>query len=274
MTVTDGINSCYQEITVNVTQPDLTFEVSPVEGFAPLTVNFSYTGQDELIRWNFGDGTSDSINTTTTHVYETPGIYNPVISINSGSPDYCPASQSVSITVNEKPYIEIPNFFTPNGDGINDYFQITSSGMQKMNVRIYDRWGIKMHEITEVDGKWDGLTESGKEALDGVYYFYLKAKGVDGLDYERKGSVTLIRDVINTYPNPVSDKVNLKVGSQLGDNLEIQVFSPDGKQRKSLSVVRSDIISIDISDLPDGFYILQLTDGVKIIHTKILKVSQ
>jgi gliding motility-associated-like protein len=239
-----------------------------------MTVHFDFTC-DKAVSWiwNFGEGVTDTAQNPSYTFWEY-GHHRVLLEVNSGAPDFCTDTASILIFTDLIVEIDYNDVLTPNGDGTNDYFEITSFGLQTLNVKIYDRWGKKVYEITEMDGKWDGLIESGKEALDGVYYFYLKALGVDGLDYERSGSITLIRDVINTYPNPVSDKVNLKLGSQVGDELTIQVFSLEGQERISLSAKRSDIISIDVSDLPDGFYILRLTDGAKIIYTKILKVSQ
>ena len=248
--------------------------VDPLTGFAPMTVHFDLTCDNAASWiWHLDENVTDTTRSPSYTFWEY-GDHRVLLEVNSGAPNFCTDTASILIFTDLIVEIDYNDVLTPNGDGTNDYFEVTSFGLKTLNVKIYDRWGKKVYEITEVDGKWDGNTESGKEALDGVYYFYLKALGVDGLDYERQGSITLIRDVINTYPNPVSDKVNLKVGSQLGDNLTIQMFSIDGKERRSVSVARSDIISIDISDLPDGFYILRLTDGAKIIHTKILKVSQ
>ncbi len=245
----------------------------PLSGFAPITVNFDFTcdNADSWI-WHFTETISDTTRSPSYTFWEY-GYHRILLEVNSGSPYYCTDTASILIYTDIRIIIDYNNFFTPDGDGINDFFEITSFGLQSMNVKIYDRWGIKVYEITEVDGKWDGTTNSGKEALDGVYYFVLKATGVDGLDYERQGSITLIRDIVDAYPNPVNDKINLKVGDQFGEEITIQLFSLEGQERKILQISKSDIINIDISDVPDGFYIVRLTDGIQFTHVKILKVS-
>ena len=71
--------------------------------------------------------------------------------------------------------ISIPNVFTPNGDEINDYFDIKGTCESDSYLfRIYDRWGIKV--FTSEFGKlsWDGRTTSGMEAVEGVYYYVLQ----------------------------------------------------------------------------------------------------
>jgi gliding motility-associated-like protein len=81
-----------------------------------------------------------------------------------------------------------PNIFTPNGDGLNDFFEIPgmpadvcTSAFQ--HIRIYNRWGKEVYSSTAHDFKWDG-----KNVNDGVYYYVIDY-GADKF----KGSVTLVR---------------------------------------------------------------------------------
>jgi gliding motility-associated-like protein len=85
--------------------------------------------------------------------------------------------------------ISIPNVFTPNGDEINDYFDI--KGVCENNtylLQIYDRWGIKMFTSEYRNLSWDGRTTSGMKATEGVYYYVLKMD-----DKYYSGFVQLIR---------------------------------------------------------------------------------
>jgi len=77
----------------------------------------------------------------------------------------------------------LPNAFTPNGDGINDYF------MQKHKVIIYDRLGVKIFEGK--DG-WDG-TYNGKPAPNDTYYYVLYYIDDDGKEVKMTGSITVLR---------------------------------------------------------------------------------
>lgn len=89
--------------------------------------------------------------------------------------------------------IEIPNVFTPNGDGINDAFQIKFSGMESISYSIYDRWGILIFESNRIGDTWDAHTTSGQDASEGVYYFVLTAKDVEDKEYRKTGFIHLLR---------------------------------------------------------------------------------
>ena len=85
--------------------------------------------------------------------------------------------------------ISIPNVFTPNGDEINDYFDIKGACENNTYLlQIYDRWGIKMFTSEYRNLSWDGRTTSGMKATEGVYYYVLKMD-----DKYYSGFVQLIR---------------------------------------------------------------------------------
>lgn len=88
----------------------------------------------------------------------------------------------------------MPNAFSPNGDGINDVYKAKSGhqGITDFHAYIYNRWGQKLFEWTDVNGGWDG-TYKGKPVKQGVYFVLVKAKGVDGKTYNIKRDVNLLR---------------------------------------------------------------------------------
>ena len=89
--------------------------------------------------------------------------------------------------------ISVPNIFTPNNDGVNDDFKITSKNIVTLNCKIYNRWGIKITELTKPNEVWEGHSTSGLQASEGVYFYMLSATGADGNGYDKKGFVQLIR---------------------------------------------------------------------------------
>jgi gliding motility-associated-like protein len=99
------------------------------------------------------------------------------------------------VTVEECPpdTFFIPNVFTPNGDGINDAFIISGSGIENINCTIYNRWGIKVASLSRTGEQWDGRTTSGQAAAEGVYYYVLQGRGEDGNDIAQTGFVQLLR---------------------------------------------------------------------------------
>ena len=126
-------------------------------------------------------------------------IENTAVSILATDALGCPAEAGLTIQVFEDATIYIPNIFSPNGDGINDYFQ-PEGGDQVARIRdwwIFDRWGNPIYQQAEfIPGSqtrgWDGTT-NGKTCAPGVYIYFLTAEYRNGAQEIVKGDVTLIR---------------------------------------------------------------------------------
>jgi len=99
---------------------------------------------------------------------------------------------SISISL-----LEMPNAFSPNGDGINDIYKAKENhkSIIDFHAYIFNRWGQKLYDWTDLNGGWDG-TYKGKEVAAGVYFVLVKAKGADGRKYNIKRDVNLLRDYI------------------------------------------------------------------------------
>ncbi len=91
--------------------------------------------------------------------------------------------------------IDVPNVFSPNSDGKNDFFNILIEGETEYDLVIYNRWGSKVFESTKGDVLWNGKTfNSGADCPAGVYYFIFKYKlRGEEKTTELTGTVTLIR---------------------------------------------------------------------------------
>ncbi|MBQ1605179.1 MAG: gliding motility-associated C-terminal domain-containing protein, partial [Bacteroidales bacterium] len=134
-------------------------------------------------------------------------IYNPIatpsentlFTVEFHDGNNCIAIDTVSVIVKEvicsDPYIFVPNAFTPNGDGQNDFFKpfYPETLVTEVYFAVYDRWGSIVYETDNIraDG-WNG-TYKGKQLAPDVYVFWLKAKCINGEEYEHRGNVTLIR---------------------------------------------------------------------------------
>ncbi|HET6992298.1 MAG TPA: gliding motility-associated C-terminal domain-containing protein, partial [Bacteroidia bacterium] len=89
----------------------------------------------------------------------------------------------------------IPNVFTPNGDGINDYFSISELYARSLHVWIYDRWGVLIYEWDGLAGYWDGTyMKDGKPVTDGVYYYIADISDLNNVLKSQSGFIQLIRD--------------------------------------------------------------------------------
>ena len=112
----------------------------------------------------------------------------------------CISKDSITLKVKKNEGIYVPQIFSPNGDGLNDVFNVfTDLGI--INTidlfRVYDRWGELLFERrairpNEEESGWDG-TIRGKKALPGVYVWYLETRQNDGTLLQKSGEITLIR---------------------------------------------------------------------------------
>lgn len=91
-------------------------------------------------------------------------------------------------------YLEVPNAFSPNGDGINDIFRVKDNhrSIIEFKATVYDRWFKKLHEWTDITAGWDGKS-GGHDAPEGAYYLNIQAKGADGRKYHIKKTINLLR---------------------------------------------------------------------------------
>jgi len=117
---------------------------------------------------------------------ENPNLFVTLISLNA---DGCPDTLQTGPYVILLPQLNVPNVFTPNGDGIHDQWIIQYRGNSRLSVKVYDRWGVEMFSVADhLQAAWDGTTGSGSAAPDGVYFYIL-----DDGEFPRSGQVTLLR---------------------------------------------------------------------------------
>jgi gliding motility-associated-like protein len=81
--------------------------------------------------------------------------------------------------------IEIPNVFSPNGDGVNDYFDIKNIQYFRNNVFVYNRWGQPIFEAKDYRNNW-----RANDVPEGTYYYVVRLTDT-GREYT--GHVTLLR---------------------------------------------------------------------------------
>ena len=86
----------------------------------------------------------------------------------------------------------VPNAFSPNGDGVNDELKVNGACLQTLTFMIFNRWGEKVFETTDVNVGWDG-TYHGDKLNTGVFVYRLEGKTIEGKGYSSKGNITLIR---------------------------------------------------------------------------------
>lgn len=98
-----------------------------------------------------------------------------------------------SIAISESK-LEVPNAFTPNGDGVNDVFRVKEGykSIVSFKAMVFDRWGKKLYEWADPAGGWDGRS-AGHAVPDGGYYLNIQARGADGKHYNIKKVINVLR---------------------------------------------------------------------------------
>lgn len=110
---------------------------------------------------------------------------------DTGSFDAESISNEIELT--QVPIGFLPAAFTPNDDGRNDVWNISSSFIKTLDIKVFNRWGIMVFATTNKHDLWDG-TFKGKKAPLGTYVYTLKFSGYESDDtFERTGRVTVIR---------------------------------------------------------------------------------
>lgn len=160
-------------------------------GSLPADVHFSSTStQASTFSWNFGSGFSTN-GLSTSYSYSVAGTYSvTMIAINSSG---CNDTITRIIVISDTAGIIMPNVFTPNGDGINDYFQPIVHNVSEFSCTILDRWGKVIYEFSGVNDKWSGQNSHGATVPDGTYYYIVKAKDGNAKSYNFKGFLQLVR---------------------------------------------------------------------------------
>lgn len=104
----------------------------------------------------------------------------------------CTVNETVTVMVGNGEDFFIPTAFTPNGDGNNDVFTVYGTGLAKVNLKIFNRWGEKVYDSNNQWSGWDG-TYKGALQNPGVYTYHIDAVYLNGKERERKGTITLVR---------------------------------------------------------------------------------
>ena len=182
---------------VLVHPPQAVVNANPTSGTAPLTVDFenNSTGATSYDWYFIGVDTFSTVNLNDiyTYVYDSLGTYTVVLVAHSAN---CSDTAIAYIVVEDpaKPLdAHIPNVFTPNGDGVNDFFTFDTSNAADLKLTIVNRWGNLIYESTDVNFMWDGKDMSGNPVTEGVYFFDYRIIGLLGEELSGHGFVTVER---------------------------------------------------------------------------------
>ena len=195
VTVTDA-NGCQTTSSpvLLTPPPQAVLNANPSSGVAPLTVQLlnnstGATSYDWYIQSvdTFSTVSMDGVTTT----YDSLGTYTVVLVAHS---QHCSDTAIVYINVLNPAQpldVVIPNVFTPNNDGVNDFFLFGSSNIAELELIIVNRWGNLVYKTDDVNFMWNGRDMSGKPVTEGVYFYDYKVKGVMGDEMSGHGFVSV-----------------------------------------------------------------------------------
>lgn len=130
----------------------------------------------------------NTITNDSSFIIRQPGIYWVNVSNACGS-----KRDSIEILKKCEFEIYMPNAFTPNGDGLNDYFGVSGYNTNRLiKLKIYNRWGQLIFETNDINKRWDGSYKKLPQPV-GIYIYYAEMENLNGKWITKRGVVTLIR---------------------------------------------------------------------------------
>lgn len=107
-------------------------------------------------------------------------------------------SMSNVAVAHPKPLVYVPNTFTPNDDGMNDFFKVEGTGLGHFSMEIFNRWGERVFASEDMNVSWDGTYKGEKIKSTDVFVYKLITQGKYTGEYlEKEGRVTLLAEGIN-----------------------------------------------------------------------------
>jgi gliding motility-associated-like protein len=174
----------------------------PVAGFTPdpaktsiLDPRIQFSDQSQGAtqwRWEFGDLYGSSTEQFPVHIYRDTGTYQVTqFVLNQYG---CRDTAYGEVVILGDFTIYVPNAFTPNGDGVNEYFFPQGIGITGLSMLIFDRWGQQVFATGSMTNPWDGTNNrDNSQCVQDVYVYLIRATDLHGRGHEFTGRVSLIR---------------------------------------------------------------------------------
>jgi gliding motility-associated-like protein len=210
VTSSEGCKKTYTaERIINIYQnPIANFDVSPdFVSILDSEIKFNnITQYGSNYYWDFGDGNTSlwTEKTEISHTYRDAGNYE--VALVATNDRQCLDTIRKNVLIHEMYTFYAPDAFTPNNDGVNDYFYISGTGIQEENFSliVYDRFGSILFETNIYDNEnpynmaWDGtakgnLQQGDNPVSNGVYIWRCLFVDLSGKPHEKNGQITLIR---------------------------------------------------------------------------------
>ena len=143
-------------------------------------------------KWDFGDDRGTSNIQNPLYTYGDTGTY--MIRLISTNEFGCADTSYNKIRVKAEFGMFIPNAFTPNGDGVNDTFIPLMLGSSSFEMLVYDRWGIKIFDTTNLLIPWNGCIQNNENICQNeVYVYKVTVQDLSGEYHHVIGHVSLLK---------------------------------------------------------------------------------
>jgi len=163
----------------------------PGKHSVPIDIQFiNQSNNADSFLWDFGDGETSTLENPT-HRYTESGEYTVRLSANTvnGCTD---VFEITNVVLVDEVSLLIPNSFSPNGDGVNDLFNVNITNLKAYQLTIFNRYGVKIYTAKNSLSSWDG-TWQNQQVPVGIYYYQINATDLLNKKITRSGSITLIR---------------------------------------------------------------------------------
>nr|MDQ3048443.1 PKD domain-containing protein [Bacteroidota bacterium] len=158
--------------------------ISPTYKFISSSTNAAYH------HWYFGDGGMSTL-VNPTHTYPDKGEY--LVKLVTTTAEGCVDSVSIPLEIRPVFTLYIPNAFTPDGNGNNDYFIPKGAEINEFSMMIFDRWGEMIFQSNDLSKGWDGKANNGSNiAQQGVYVYKISVRDFEQRYHAYTGHVTLL----------------------------------------------------------------------------------
>lgn len=141
-------------------------------------------------QWDFGYGGQRSTAVNPSHLYPATGRYN--VCLVAYNDEGCTDTICKAVDAAIDRIADVPNAFSPNGDGSNDILFVHGEAIQQFSFKLFNRWGHLVFETTTIEKGWDGIF-NGQPAPTEGYAYLLDVTFTDGVTLTKKGNITLLR---------------------------------------------------------------------------------
>ena len=146
--------------------------------------------------WDFGDFSNPTTDTShsqrPSHTYSAEGTYCVTLAVSNGG--VCFDTTQICFDIAGIYTFYIPNAFTPNDDGTNDFFFGEGTNILDFEMYIYDRWGMQVFYSNDIKKAWNGgINRSTEVAQEDVYVYKVNIKDNLKQDHVYIGNVTLVK---------------------------------------------------------------------------------